>query len=302
MARPGVTQNQVDTVADALLRAGERPTIERVRAALGTGSPATLIRLLDHWWRDLGRRLAEVDARLALPTAPDEVTVAAQTFWTQALAAAEVLIRAKHAPIEAALQAERQQVQQELQDMASQSETWRTTEQALRHQLELAAARHTEAEQRIRTQDASVIDLQQQRDHLKTRLDQVSEALAAAEVHRLAQEAAHATERARTTDLLQSVENRANLEIDRAREESKKLSAQIQQVRRERDQVATQRTLALDELAIVRRQLAGIEARAETLKAELDRVHALTPSNKPLPRRPAPPKRGSVAKRTSRKT
>jgi hypothetical protein len=38
------------------LHAGERPTIERVRAVLGTGSPNTLIRLLDIWWAKLGPR------------------------------------------------------------------------------------------------------------------------------------------------------------------------------------------------------------------------------------------------------
>lgn len=48
MAR-GVTQEDVNEAIEVLLRKGERPTIERVRATLGTGSPNTLTRLLDVW-------------------------------------------------------------------------------------------------------------------------------------------------------------------------------------------------------------------------------------------------------------
>lgn len=48
MAR-GITQEQVNSAIEQLLLSGERPTIERVRAALGTGSPNTLTRMLDVW-------------------------------------------------------------------------------------------------------------------------------------------------------------------------------------------------------------------------------------------------------------
>ena len=57
MAR-GITQSQVDIAADALLQRGERPTIEKVRSELGTGSPNTLTRLLEVWWAGLSERLA----------------------------------------------------------------------------------------------------------------------------------------------------------------------------------------------------------------------------------------------------
>ncbi|MBL0041654.1 MAG: DNA-binding protein [Xanthomonadales bacterium] len=89
MARTGVTQEQINATADALLRAGERPTIERVRAELGTGSPNTLIRMLDVYWSELGTRLARVESKLALPDAPADVAAAASKLWELALAAAE---------------------------------------------------------------------------------------------------------------------------------------------------------------------------------------------------------------------
>ncbi|WP_415208475.1 DNA-binding protein [Rudaea sp.] len=65
MAR-GVTQDQVTKAADALLARGERPTIEKVRAELGTGSPNTLLRLIEVWWAELAGRLA-AQARAQLP-------------------------------------------------------------------------------------------------------------------------------------------------------------------------------------------------------------------------------------------
>ena len=53
----GITEHDVHTAADALVAAGERPTVERIRAHLGTGSPNTVTRWLETWWRALGLRL-----------------------------------------------------------------------------------------------------------------------------------------------------------------------------------------------------------------------------------------------------
>ncbi len=94
MARTGITQAQVDAAADALLKAGERPTIERVRAFLGTGSPNTLVRLVDDWWSRLGGRLIAREAKLALPQAPKDVVDAASALWMSALESARRLATA----------------------------------------------------------------------------------------------------------------------------------------------------------------------------------------------------------------
>lgn len=57
MAR-GITEQQVPAAADALVAGGERPTVERIRQHLGTGSPNTVTRWLESWWQPLGPRLA----------------------------------------------------------------------------------------------------------------------------------------------------------------------------------------------------------------------------------------------------
>src|SRR3546814_4557706 len=72
MAR-GITESDVHSAADAIVDAGERPTVERIRAHLGTGSPNTVTRWLETWWQGLGQRLQAQQASLSSPDAPDAV-------------------------------------------------------------------------------------------------------------------------------------------------------------------------------------------------------------------------------------
>jgi uncharacterized coiled-coil protein SlyX len=80
----GVSAGDVERAADALLRAGERPTIEKVREKLGSGSPNTINPLLDAWWKRLSARLDSGPA--ALHRLPESVAHAAEALWMQALA------------------------------------------------------------------------------------------------------------------------------------------------------------------------------------------------------------------------
>jgi Plasmid replication region DNA-binding N-term len=80
---PGVTAGDVERAADALLRAGERPTIEKIRAALKGGSPNTINPLLDAWWKRLSARLDSGPA--ALHRLPESVAHVAEALWMQAL-------------------------------------------------------------------------------------------------------------------------------------------------------------------------------------------------------------------------
>ena len=84
-ARPsrGVSSADVERAADRLLRAGDRPTIEKIRAALKGGSPNTINPLLDAWWRKLSARLDSGPA--ALHRLPESVAHAAEALWMQAL-------------------------------------------------------------------------------------------------------------------------------------------------------------------------------------------------------------------------
>lgn len=84
--RRGVQREDVWAAADAVLLAGEKPTIERVRQHLGSGSPNTVGPLLEQWFKHLGRRIQDPGAFVAPAGVPDPVLQAARQFWETALA------------------------------------------------------------------------------------------------------------------------------------------------------------------------------------------------------------------------
>ena len=79
----GVRQADVSHAADALLRAGSRPTVEKIRLRLGSGSPNTIGPLLDIWWKHLSARLDSGPA--ALHRLPETVAHVAEALWLHAL-------------------------------------------------------------------------------------------------------------------------------------------------------------------------------------------------------------------------
>ena len=81
MAR-GITESDVHSAADEIVAAGDRPTVERIRAHLGTGSPNTVTRWLDTWWRGLGPRLEAQQRRFAVPNAPEAIVALACLLYT----------------------------------------------------------------------------------------------------------------------------------------------------------------------------------------------------------------------------
>jgi hypothetical protein len=82
-AARGITQSDVSHAADSLLRSGMRPTIEKVRAKIGKGSPNTINPMLDAWWKTLSARLDAGPA--ALHRLPETVAHIAEALWMQAL-------------------------------------------------------------------------------------------------------------------------------------------------------------------------------------------------------------------------
>src|SRR5690349_24279597 len=100
MANRGVPLDEVFAAADALLAAGERPSVQRVRVALGRGSPNALAPVLERWWAQLARRLAQ---QQALPELPQAVAESFAAAWARALEAGHAHGEALVAPERAAL-------------------------------------------------------------------------------------------------------------------------------------------------------------------------------------------------------
>ena len=280
MATRGVPQDEVFQAADALLAAGERPTADKVRVAIGRGSPNAISPVLDRWWTQLAERMAR---QLALPGVPDAVASAFAQAWAAALAAGQVHAEAMVAPERAALA-----------DVLSKAEGRIADERALRAQLEtqLATARGdaTASHAALAISEQRNSDLQRQIASQQAELQALSVRLDAtlARHHLVVQQAEEArTAAAAERDTLQAhqrqVEDRAYGEVDRIRQELKGLKAQLASQAREH-------ALALRDKDKFRRDAEAVASRAQREVAVLQgRLTALAASSSS--RKPAPAKR-----------
>lgn len=257
MAR-GVTQDQVTKAADALLARGERPTIEKVRAELGTGSPNTLLRLLEVWWAELAGRLA-AQARAQLPGIPDAVQRAMMTLWSEAVVVTRQEAQTRYAERERALQERETALQAKFEQAAAQESAQQQALVLSQHECEAAKTDLVNERRRID-------DLQQS---LATALGSLAEAQATAAALRRAGEEVQKAFRA-DRERAEATEQRWLREVDRAREEAK--SAQ-QDARTAQTKVAseTKRRVKLEEdLAhqkrIMKQRLAEIERQVKSQK------------------------------------
>ena len=128
----GISSTDVDRAADALLRAGQRPTIDKVRLRIGRGSPNTITPLLDDWWSRLAARLDAGPA--ALHRLPEPVAHAAEGVWLTAVAEARKRAQAESRSRRAALERDQQ-------DLTVQSHVLSLRESELNARLEAADRR-----------------------------------------------------------------------------------------------------------------------------------------------------------------
>jgi len=141
-ASRGITPTDVDRAADALLRDGHRPTIEKVRFKIGRGSPNTINPLLDVWWSRLAGRLDAGPA--ALHRLPEPVAQAAEALWLTALEEAR-----RRAQLEAG--SSRKTLVRERQDLEVQSHILSIRESELKSRIDAAERRAAKVEIEVET-------------------------------------------------------------------------------------------------------------------------------------------------------
>ncbi|MEN1942327.1 DNA-binding protein [Luteimonas sp. MJ293] len=226
MAR-GITENDVHTAADALVTGGERPTVERIRAHLGTGSPNTIVRWLDTWWRGLGERIQEHEARLELPEAPEAVAVLAGKLWAAALDHAKGVAESSVASDREALDLEREAVRKDRESFSYEAEALRQDLVAAHRDRELAEARSDELERLVRKLEEQCQESARQRDVALERLSESDSQRQAVEVRIQALQDQAAAERESLMQHVRAAEDRAHVEIDRARQEARELKQRV---------------------------------------------------------------------------
>lgn len=245
MARTGITYEQVAAVADALIGAGQQPTIKGVRERLGTGSPNTVHAHLVAW------REARPVAVVAAPTLPASLTAAIGAEISQAAARARaevegdlVRVQGEAAELSAAggvLEDQVADLTEQLADVGAErdravtlaaeraDEIARLVEQVEREQRSAEAARVELATARLRLEGLAERQTAQAADvvRLTAALDEQRQARAVAEQAGavLAARLEAATERAASAEAGQ---REANSEAVRVRDELAQARLQVQ--------------------------------------------------------------------------
>ena len=227
--RTGITQEQVNTAADALVAAGDKPTVEKVRAALGTGSPNTVTRMLDAWRSGLAERLQKV---LQLPELPPEAGQAMTALWQLAVEHANRLLQARMAEGQAALMANEARLDEERMRWTTTLTEAETAVAQARTRQELAEHACANLDSQLRDSHALREDLVQQRDRLQALADRQTGELEAMQADKTARLAAADQERERMATHIRAVEDRAHQEVDRARQETKQWQQRLEATER----------------------------------------------------------------------
>lgn len=241
----GITQDQVNAAADAILGAGENPTVEKVRAELGTGSPNTVTRMLDAWRNQLGERLRQLSA---LPELPPPVGQAMMTLWQLATQHASQAIAGRFAEERAALEAARSALVTERQEWAARLEAAETDRARALAAKDLAEHACATLDAQLQDSHALRADLAQQRDRLQAQSDQLSAELRGLRAQLAEQQQAAAVERARQEAYVRNLEDRAHQEVDRLRQEAKQWQQRLEVADRSQREVQVNHATEQDAL------------------------------------------------------
>lgn len=229
----GVQIEEVWAAADAVLSLGERPTIERVRQQLGRGSPNTVGPMLDGWYGSLAKRLqspvdaVEQDDGAEVPL-PAPVVRAAKSIWGRALQHADERVTA--------------QFTEARKELSVRAEALRQAQDVLVQETQRLADRSEAYDLAMQARDAQIAEMGRLVQELQQQLAGNQEMLAASRSEskqlRLAADALrrrqeemeidHRGERARLEERAQAQERRLNAEVDRARQESKRLALKLE--------------------------------------------------------------------------
>jgi hypothetical protein len=273
----GVTQDQVNAAIDALVAGGERPTIERVRAALGTGSPNTLTRMLDAWWSQLHERLTRQQAKLAVPDAPDDVAVAATRLWQLALEHAG-------AQAEQGSSAQREALARDQAALAAATKRWEDQLQQAAEAAAIAQRERDASENRLRDlqrlldqQATQLADLQSRLEKAAAQTEDLSGRLEASQHALLAAREQAAAERSSLEASHRAAEDRWMQEVDKARQDEAKTAARLQHVestgKASSEKAAAELAQHLAQLRKSEQDLARKDARIFALEEQGERMH-----------------------------
>jgi len=274
MAR-GITQTQVNDAADALLQRGIRPTIEKLRAELGTGSPNTLMRMVETWWSQLAERLA-AQARADVPGLPEPVQRAMQVLWAEAVVTTRQAADAQVADARKVLEEEQATLVTERSRWTADLDHARADAANAKDAQAVSEQRLADHQRLVEQLQIELHDVKAQRDKQQEQLELLAEDMIRLNAIREKQQKEYAAERVSAATHIRAVEDRAHAEVDRARAEIKVLRTMHTQAERAtrtaRDAAAREHKEHAQQLRAAECEAAAQRARAEALEGLLKRI------------------------------
>lgn len=287
MAR-GITETDVHTAADELVAKGERPTVERIRAHLGTGSPNTVTRWLETWWNRLGTRLQP--ARPNLEDAPAVLVELAGQWWELALKHAQEAARRELASSERALASERDALEASSRLVAEELAQMRAERDVAIIGERIATTQASELQHLVDQLQLQISELAEQRDLERRRADRTETARQQLDVRLHEALETAKSEREDWTEYVRSVENRALSDVDRARQEVKELHAQLSKTsehhRLLENQLRQDIQVAQSAAATATQSANILRGRCEALEGQLSGLRNMPTPQEVAPKRP----------------
>lgn len=278
MAR-GITESDVHTAADEIVCAGERPTFERIRAYLGTGSPNTVTRWLETWWRALGARLEAYQRRLSVPEAPETVTKLAGEWWALALEHARSQAENGFADKQVALLSAQEALSREREGFAAEAIALRNAAAETSQSERLATARAVELQRLVSQLEGEIKEQGRQRDAALNRASDAEASRQAVEKRLQALVDGARAEREGLALHIRAIEDRAHREVDLARQEAKDLKSELAATSRAHAAVEKASFQSAErakvQAAEVSRKAGAQRARADALEEQLAKLRDL---------------------------
>ncbi|WP_269792845.1 DNA-binding protein [Stenotrophomonas sp. Iso1] len=275
MAR-GITESDVHTAADELVANSERPTVERIRAHLGTGSPNTVTRWLDTWWKNLGLRLQP--KRPYLKDAPAALAELAGQWWALALQHARESVLEEFADARQTLATGHDELRGQQQNFAEEASELHAKATASAHAERLALTQVAELRQLVEQLQSQLAVSAQQRTSADLRQEQLDNARLGLEARLHETQELARSERDNLMEHTRYVEDRAAREVDQARQLAKE--AQVKLASAGKLHATTEQSLtaalkaAQNAAAVSSKEADRQRARSEILEEQLTRIPA----------------------------
>lgn len=283
-----VSQESVAREADRLVATGQRPTIERIRLALGGGSPNTIAPFLNKWFEELGQRLTGEPVPASMLTVPPAVMrfyeavredVRAQVEQRLADSIAAARAATEHAERQAQMDRQaRQHIELEMAGLRESGVKQAKTIDQLQSSLETSRRQLETQLRRIAELEAQVVDAARQSADERRK-----EAAALAEANQRAADAKAQAEiaKARATDAHTRAadahrQHMLDLDAERtAHKETKKRGERLaEQLAKAQSNSAEQRTKAAEAAAQMKVELATAQRLVNSLSEELAKAKA----------------------------